>query len=90
MGKSVELGRRYRVVSEYHSFDEYVPCMEKDVDLLNPANTKYTFKRSKIPFTKIVRSISKRVKDLSDNATPRPTELAVSVVGKDKRPVALS
>ena len=90
VGKSVELGKRYRVISEYHSFDEYVPCMEKDVDLLNPANTKYTFKRSKIPFTKIVRSISKRVKALSDNATPRPTELAVSVVGKDKRPVALS
>lgn len=90
IGKSVELGKRYRVVSSYHNFDEYVPCMEKDVDLLNPANTKYTFKRSKKPFTKIVRSISKKVSDLANNATPRPTELAVSVVGKNKIPVALS
>ena len=89
VGKSIELGYRYRVVSEYHQVDDYIPCMEQEIDLLNPSNSTYTFKRVRKMFTKIMRDLSNRVSAIESNSPARPTRTAVNSFN-GSRPVMLS
>ena len=89
VGSSIKLGHRYRVVSEYHQVDDYIPCMEQEIDLLSPSNSTYTFKRVRKGFTRIVRDLSNRISTVEANATARPTRTAVNSFN-GSRPVALS
>lgn len=61
---SLKLGRRYHVTSAFHDVDEWLPCNKWEIDLLNPANTKYTFKKSYKPFTRLIKSIEKKANSL--------------------------
>lgn len=89
VGSSIKLGHRYRVVSEYHQVDDYIPCMEQEIDLLSPSNSTYTFKRVRKGFTRIVRDLSNRISTVESNTPARPTRTAVNSFN-GSRPVALS
>lgn len=89
VGSSIKLGHRYRVVSEYHQVDDYIPCMEQEIDLLSPSNSTYTFKRVRKGFTRIVRDLSNRISTVEANTPARPTRTAVNSFN-GSRPVALS
>lgn len=62
----IQLGRRYHVLSNFHGVDEWLPCVEINIDLITPTNTKYSFKKTHKPFTKIVKTISDKTNSLEN------------------------
>lgn len=52
----LELGKRVRLLSPSYEFDDYVPIMEEDIDLVKPQRSVFTLGGSKVAISRMVKA----------------------------------
>lgn len=72
----MQLGRRYHVVSQVHDLDDWVPCVQIEINLLNAAQSKYSFKKTHKPFTYLFKKERQKVYEVLQRSTNPPAYVA--------------
>lgn len=52
----LEIGKRVRVISPSYEFDDYVPIMEENIDLVRPQRSVFTLGGSKVAISRMVKA----------------------------------
>ena len=74
--KPIQLARRYHVVSRIHGIDDWVPCTQIEINILNASQSRYSFKKAYKPFTYLFKKQKDKVNDLSTQSTNPPPNIA--------------
>lgn len=72
---SIEIGQNIRVISKPHEIDEYFVCYKAEIDLLDPAGSKYTF-RLPLPMSPetMTEHLCSTISDMSKKLNTKLTE----------------
>lgn len=74
--KPVQLAKRYHVVSHIHGIDDWVPCTQIEINILNASQSRYSFKKAYKPFTYLFKKQKDKVNELSTQSTNPPPNIA--------------